>query len=634
MGAPRHTVSLRWLGACVLTGVAGVLFLGAAIYVSSQGEMTFAELAERAVSAGPRGGNAGSASAARKADKLIRAETVAAAKQSFRAPMTMRTADREVIRIRSFTRISTGLSMTAGLLATDIPPFNPMRFFTDTGSDRIPDPLPETSDAEVSVTKSDLATLAIDPSGTGLRDDQAAAQALEAARVRSDPRRVPTIVAPLASLMRALAATSPQAVGPSRSTGPQAAFRSIDVQVMPENVTNFAKLTQRASEAAYEDRTVPIRRGDTLDAILRANGAGPDDARTVSGILVGRDRNGASPEGGQLRLLAGPAARPGEPRPLVRATLLSERGIEAIAATNDRGTFVSVTPPSLETARQGTSRDESDEEDEGSGPTVYQSLYETAAKQDISRATVEDLIRIFGYDVDFQRRVTPGDSFELFVANDEEGGGERPEILTAALTIGSEVHRVYRYTGDDGTVDFFDEAGRSLKKFLLRKPVVEARMSSPFGVRFHPILGYAKMHTGVDWAAPWGTPIFATGNGTVVKAEMSSGYGRRVEVQHANGYVSTYNHMSAFARGVNPGAKLRQGQLVGYVGSIGLSTGPHVHYEVVVNGHFVDPMKIRVPRGRELDGRALADFSRQRDQVDGLVAKTGAPNRLAQTDLR
>ncbi len=210
-----------------------------------------------------------------------------------------------------------------------------------------------------------------------------------------------------------------------------------------------------------------------------------------------------------------------------------------------------------------------------------------------------------------------------------------PEVLYAALTVGGETRRVYRYQGEDGSVDYFDELGRSLKKFLLRKPIADGIMRSGFGSRRHPILGYTKMHTGVDWANRIGTPIVSSGNGTVIKAEWESGYGRRIEVQHANGYVTAYSHQSRFANGIYPGAKVRQGQVIGYLGNTGLSTGPHLHYEVIVNGHFVDPMKIRVPRGRELDGRVLAEFKRQREQVDDLLQRAGSPARLAQrTELR
>ena len=175
--------------------------------------------------------------------------------------------------------------------------------------------------------------------------------------------------------------------------------------------------------------------------------------------------------------------------------------------------------------------------------------------------------------------------------------------------------------------DYLDEQGRSLKKFLLRKPIADGIMRSGFGNRNHPILRFAKMHTGVDWAAPIGTPIVAAGNGTVIKAARESGYGNRVEIQHANGYVTTYNHMTGFARGITEGVRVRQGQVVGFLGSTGLSTGPHLHYEVIVNGHFVDPMRVKLARTREIEGRMLVDFKRERDRIDGLMAK--APNNNA-----
>jgi murein DD-endopeptidase MepM/ murein hydrolase activator NlpD len=143
-------------------------------------------------------------------------------------------------------------------------------------------------------------------------------------------------------------------------------------------------------------------------------------------------------------------------------------------------------------------------------------------------------------------------------------------------------------------------------------------------MRYHPILGYTRPHTGVDWGAPIGTPIFAAGNGTIISEGWDSGYGRRIEIQHANGYVTTYNHMSGFARGTAEGTRVRQGQVIGYLGQTGLATGPHLHYEVLVNGHFVDPMKVKLARTREFDGPMLAQFNHERERIDALLAK--APN--------
>src|SRR5438093_2390979 len=154
-------------------------------------------------------------------------------------------------------------------------------------------------------------------------------------------------------------------------------------------------------------------------------------------------------------------------------------------------------------------------------------------------------------------------------------------------------------------------------------------MRSGFGARNHPLLGVFKMHTGVDWAAPLGTPIYASGNGLVDKVGWESGYGKYVRLRHANGYETAYGHMTAFARGIAPGTRVRQGQAIGFVGSTGLSTGPHLHYEILVNGRFVDPMRIRLPRGRVLDGPMFGTFEQERDRLDGMITRAGP--RVAQT---
>jgi murein DD-endopeptidase MepM/ murein hydrolase activator NlpD len=639
----RRGVSLRWLGASVLTGVTGAALIGAAIYVSHDGEMTFAEVAERAVPAVVRSvsGEDRALNTARKGDKLVRSEVVALAKQSFRAPMSVRSGDREAIRVRPFVRLATNLSMTSGTYAGDIPPFNPMRLFAEAQGERFAEPPAAVSDADVSVVKRDLSTMLVEIGGPTLSDADVAAQIEEERRLANEVGRRAGVAMP-AQLMLSRTLRQPggfdDPFGESRPLdGP---FSSIEVRVVPENVTTLSKIEPRSADTLFEERDVAIRKGETIETVLRAAGASLDQIRGIV-AAIGRPNTTALTEGQQMRLLLGPgqgSQGSKDGRQIVRVILYGERGIDGIAAVNDRGIFVSVAPPTEESAQRAASQpaSEDEDEDEGGGVRLYNSLYETALKYDLPRQTVEELIRIFGYDVDFQRRVSPGDNFELFYTFDEEsGGGERPEILYAALTVGGEARRVFRFQSpDDGSVDYFDDAGRSLKKFLIRKPIAEGQLRSGFGSRRHPVLGYSRMHTGVDWANKVGTPIMAAGNGTIIKAEWESGYGRRTEIQHANGYVTSYNHQSAFARGITPGARVRQGQIIGYVGSTGLSTGPHLHYEVIVNGHFVDPMKIRVPRGRELEGRLLADFKRQREQVDALLQRAGNPNRLAQRETR
>jgi murein DD-endopeptidase MepM/ murein hydrolase activator NlpD len=277
---------------------------------------------------------------------------------------------------------------------------------------------------------------------------------------------------------------------------------------------------------------------------------------------------------------------------------------------------------------------QNDDEDDGTGVRLYQSIYETALRQQLPRPVIESLIRIYSYDVDFQRKVAHGDNFDvLYAGEDENANGEnKTDVLYAALTIGGETKKFYRFQStDDSVVDYYDETGKSAKKFLVRKPVAEGILRSGFGVRNHPILGYSKMHTGIDWAAPMGTPIYASGNGVVDKVGWESGYGKYIRIRHTNGYETAYGHQTAFARGIEVGARVRQGQLIGYVGSTGLSTGAHLHYEILVNGRFVDPMRIKLPRGRVLDGPVLASFEQERDRLDNMVTRPSA--RVAQTTL-
>jgi murein DD-endopeptidase MepM/ murein hydrolase activator NlpD len=634
----RRAVNLRWLCASSLTGLTGAALIAAALHVSLQGDVSFAAIPDRAVVV-PRLQQAeGSANVAHKGDRLVSNPLIASARQNFRAPVTVRLGDREIIKAKPFVRITTPLSLTVGTYSSDLPKFDPMKFVSDEPQERASDAANEAPGAEVTVVKRDLIGTPIGPAAPALSDDDVVAQVEEERRLAAEVgRRTSIPVAPQIMLSRTLQQAAGALDGPPKENNP---FKAIEVLVVPENVTKLPKTELKPNEMPLvEERDLSLARGDTLEGLLRATGAaGDEQIRGIVAALGGRTRTGALAEGQQMRVQIAPGPRPGDPKQVTRVVLFGESGIEGIAAVNDRGAFVPVAPPKDDTPAkaqpQVEAAEDEDEEDSGSGPRLYQSLYETAGRHDIPRATVEDIVRVFSYDIDFQRRVSSGDSLDLFYTYDEEGAGaERPDLLYAALTMGGETRKVYRFQSpDDGSIDYLDEQGRSLKKFLLRKPIADGIMRSGFGYRRHPVLGYAKLHTGVDWSNPIGTPIMAAGNGLVIRAEMTSGYGRRVEIQHINGYVTTYNHMSRFGRGVTEGARVRQGQIIGYVGSTGLSTGAHLHYEVIINGHFVDPMKIRVPRGKELDGRLLADFRRQREQIEGTMDKAKSATALAQRD--
>jgi murein DD-endopeptidase MepM/ murein hydrolase activator NlpD len=395
---------------------------------------------------------------------------------------------------------------------------------------------------------------------------------------------------------------------------------------VPENVTLLPKTSEQATGGnAVSEHVHVVKKGDTVTSILLDQGATPEEAQAIANALGPRGRPGGLHEGQKLRILMEPSA-PGKRLEPYRVIVAGDSAIEAVVALSDLGQYVPVDVQSFNTAT-ATAGDE-DEEDDGSGLRLYQSIYETALRNKIPPEVIEDMIRIYSYDVDFQRKAQAGDSFEVFYAGDDATtpGADKNEVLYASLTVGGETKKYYRFqTPDDGVVDYYDESGKSAKKFLVRKPVANAIMRSGFGLRRHPILGYTKMHTGVDWATAYGTPIFAAGNGVVERAEWEGGYGKYIRIKHNNGYETAYGHMSAFAKGIVPGKRVHQGQVIGFVGSTGQSTGAHVHYEILVNGRFVDPMRVRLPRGRSLEGRMMAAFDKERHRIDALMNNRNAP---------
>ncbi|MEX0759778.1 MAG: M23 family metallopeptidase [Tistlia sp.] len=257
--------------------------------------------------------------------------------------------------------------------------------------------------------------------------------------------------------------------------------------------------------------------------------------------------------------------------------------------------------------------------DAGAIGIIDSSLYEAAAEASVPNAVLIETIKALSFDVDFQRDIQPGDSFEVLYENlvDEEGRPLKTGALDyVELVTGGRSIQLYRFTPDSGFADYFDAKGRSVRKTLMRTPIDGARISSSFGLRRHPILGYSKMHKGTDFAAPTGTPIYAAGNGTVEVAGRNGGYGNYVRIRHSSEYKTAYAHMSKFAKGVHSGARVRQGEVIGYVGTTGRSTGPHLHYEVMVGGNQVDPASIKLPAGETLEGRDLKAFAELRQDID------------------
>jgi murein DD-endopeptidase MepM/ murein hydrolase activator NlpD len=232
-----------------------------------------------------------------------------------------------------------------------------------------------------------------------------------------------------------------------------------------------------------------------------------------------------------------------------------------------------------------------------------------------------EMIRIFSFDVDFQRELQPGDSFEvLYEALFEDDGSlaKTDGVLYASLTLSGERLDLYNFTPHSGHSDFFDGKGQSVRKTLMRTPIDGARLSSRFGMRKHPVLGYSRLHKGTDFAAPRGTPIYAAGDGVVESAGRNGAYGKYLRIRHNSTYKTAYAHMKRIAKGMRRGKRVRQGQIIGYVGSTGRSTGPHLHYEVLRGGRQVNPLKIKLPSGEKLKAADLESFERQRERIDAL----------------
>ena len=265
--------------------------------------------------------------------------------------------------------------------------------------------------------------------------------------------------------------------------------------------------------------------------------------------------------------------------------------------------------------------------------TIDDSLYMSAERAALPHDVIIGLIKLFSWDVDFQRDVRRGDQFEtLFeVVSLEDGSADTRggDLVYGALSIDGRLLEGYRFELPDGRVAYFDRSGKSLRKFLLRTPMDGARLSSGFGMRRHPILGYTLMHKGVDFAAPRGTPIYAAGEGKVEVAKRNGGYGKYVRIRHTGEYSTAYAHLSGFAKGIASGRRVRQGQVIGYVGTTGRSTGPHLHYEVLRNNAQINPLRIKQPPNQQLAGADLKRFQAEVERIDRLRADPPRSTQLA-----
>lgn len=608
----KRRVSLRWLSGAVLAGLTSAFLMGGALFAALDGRQQLAlpaqayefdHTADRPVNGVIKGARPGlQINAAASDSNIMMVSTVS------------REGTRDIVKVRPFLNIETALA-AAPTAEFDYPRFDALAVFSESGK---AEPISQSSDliygAEVE-SEVTISLVDFDP---------------ESPFVASSPKLLPGDIeklvrnaAPaLGSGTTSVASLS--YVDPARFSIDSTSFPTTnDVIITAENVSVLKKqTTSELTGIRYEERLIKVRSEAEIATILIAEGMDQAEAELLQKVLssdLGSENLYPDDRIRVIYEIKGPEEdrqiRPG------RISIYRNASHMVSIARTDGNRFVyAPTPePIPELAEAGSSQPIIPA---SRLPTAYDAIYRSALSQGMSVELAAKLIRIFAFDVDFNARIAPADELSAFVSL--EDGQDKPtetsEILFASVKLGSVTRKYYRFRDtESGRVDYYDETGKSAKKFLLRQPVPNGRFNSPFGKRWHPILKTRKMHWGVDWAAPRGTPILSSGDGKIVSAGWKSGYGKHTIIRHANGYVTTYSHQTKIAKGVTSGGRVRQGQVIGYVGSTGLSTGPHLHYEVIVNGTKVDPMRIRLPKGKVLQDIELASFQAERDRIDDLL---------------
>ena len=491
----RRAASFRWLAGASLAGLCGVTLIGAALYLDLDSQYDFAEAPEFAAPIRPADLQEGGVNPS-KGDRLLRPVDIVSDKQTFKAPTIIKVGDKEVVKARPFTRLETTLTMTPTGFADAVPPFNPLKIVnggTDV-AEAPPDPGPVQDSAEVTFRIQDLSPSDADQTSGQLTQAEAEAQVVETLKAPAEKAAAQSLP-PQILLMRTSRASEAlrelSAYATVGSVSPSTPFASIEVRMIPENVSNVVKANP--DDASPNEKLVQMRHGESFEDVLKANGASPE---AILAILAAFGvKHGESPvgEGQKILLLPEETAVRGEKPGIARISVYADDQLKATVAITDEGGYKPVTVRTAQAPRRPKA---ADDEGAGGGMSLYQSLYETALKQGLPRSIIDVTTRVFANDVDFQRATAPGDSLEAFFS-DPDDINPRPELLCASMTVRDQTFKYYRFqTPDDNMVDFYDENGRSMRKFLVRKPIAEGDITSPFGMRFHPILHYARMHTG------------------------------------------------------------------------------------------------------------------------------------------
>ncbi len=366
---------------------------------------------------------------------------------------------------------------------------------------------------------------------------------------------------------------------------------------------------------------VEVRPGETLVEAVRRTGVAATEARQVVALLGGALDTAHIRAGLALQALVTRAEGSRPSRLLALSMKTGPVSQVRLSRTPDGGL-------ALKTLEEAVRQ----EATVASG-TMQGSLYESAIRAGATPTLVAEATKLFAKKLDFARDIQPGDPFRLAFDRTATAGGKTVatgDLLYAEVGAKGRTTRFYRFE-HDGKTQFLDEVGQQLKALLLKTPLDGAHVTSSFGMRLHPLLGYTRLHPGIDFGAPTGTPVFAAGDGVVEEARWAGGYGHWLKLRHAGGWETGYGHLSRYAKGVRPGMRVKQGQVVAYVGSTGLSTGPHLHYEIMKAGRKIDPRGAKIPQGGVLNSAEIAAFKAQRARIDRLLAgeAEAAPVRTA-----
>ncbi|WP_416797091.1 M23 family metallopeptidase [Ciceribacter azotifigens] len=617
----RREISLRWLTGTFLTGITSCVLMGVALFAALDGRQQLAIPAEAYAVAGPDQDS--SQETAKRGERLIGPNIAArpSDKAILEVPTVIHEGETEVVRRQPFMHVK--MSLAANYAVQDeYPRFDPLAIFADDDKNTAP----RTgslygSDVESQVS---LRTIAFPVTG----DTHPYASGMSFDEVEEAVRTNGSVLTDGNTQIAALSYIDPQRFADDSEVDLTAGLAA---RVIEQNMSVSAPEPLTPQTPEYADDIIPVRRAQPVDAAMMGSGYPRAEAEDVARYLAPQIGADGLTEGDVLRI--GLIQR-GEEARIVRVSLYRHATHVVTLALNDAGRLVVGSEPPLLDAIASAFDDRPMPIPAGRDlPRVYDGIYRAAISYGMNKQMTAQIIRLLASNVDFQAQLKPTDMLEAFFSvSDEDGQAtDESELLYVSARFGDTLTTFYRFQDPaDSSIDYFDAEGKSIRQFLLRNPVPNGRFTSGFGMRRHPILGYSKMHTGADWAAPRGTPIIASGNGVVEKAGWDSGgYGNQTLIRHANGYITSYNHQSAIAKDVKPGAKVRQGQVIGWVGNTGLSTGAHLHYELVVNGTKVDPLKVRLPGGKSLTGEALAKFEVERQRIDALLGNVERQKQLA-----